>query len=476
MGIITDKPSKSSVIGGLRFKALIKSFFSGLVFHTGLIRVLFKAVRKLDKRKRLFVLTYHKILPDNEANKHGGIGLARFQEQVEAIKSIFTVVSPEAGMSSLAHKGNDSIGGNDGVYPLLFTFDDGYLNNLDYAAPILKKANLTGVFFVTTGELGTDRFLWPDEVVERILATPNGPFTMAMPDGTEKSYCLSDHHSRLEVAFTLKRWLKGLSYREFTHSLEQLRQRTGGSTLIHHDGTRLLNWDGVRRLVQLGMHVGSHSSRHLILSRLPDDDLSWDLAASQEALRHNLGADSKFIAYPNGHRDDFDFRVVNNARGTGFAYGFTMEPGIASEDDDPMMLPRVAPGNDSGAVIAFELLVMAIREIWGARRREKTQDQAGNVTFLPAPAPVTSPALYVKRDVPMVPSGLTHMEGGGEGAVSHNGQQDMDYSLLSGEIRKSHIQVDEGMNNSMDPLTSAQSSEPRQEPAIQQSQPTKLSS
>lgn len=54
--------------------------------------------------------------------------------------------------------------------PLLITFDDGYLDNYQYAYPLLKKYGMTGTFFIITGLLWEQDRLRPEHIVEMAQA------------------------------------------------------------------------------------------------------------------------------------------------------------------------------------------------------------------------------------------------------------------------------------------------------------------
>ena len=53
--------------------------------------------------------------------------------------------------------------------PVVLTFDDGYRNNLLLAAPLLAKHHVPATLFVTTGLIGTDRWMWAYELDEMFL-------------------------------------------------------------------------------------------------------------------------------------------------------------------------------------------------------------------------------------------------------------------------------------------------------------------
>lgn len=97
----------------------------------------------------------------------------------------YLTVSPErfdADLAELSRNGYSAIGlGQFEQYlvdgdvelpekPVLITFDDGYLDNYEHAFPILRKHNMTAVFYIITGLIG-----YPDRLAaEHILKMADG--------------------------------------------------------------------------------------------------------------------------------------------------------------------------------------------------------------------------------------------------------------------------------------------------------------
>jgi peptidoglycan/xylan/chitin deacetylase (PgdA/CDA1 family) len=110
--------------------------------------------------RRLRVLMYHKVndLPGNPLS----VPVALFDEQMAQLRELgYTVVSLE---DVLAHYG----GGHElPRRSVLITFDDGYRDNLEHAAPVLERHGYPAVLFVPIAYLD-DRLPLPHE--ERLAA------------------------------------------------------------------------------------------------------------------------------------------------------------------------------------------------------------------------------------------------------------------------------------------------------------------
>ena len=64
---------------------------------------------------------------------------------------------------------------------MAITFDDGYVDNLTTASPILTSLNLPATFFVTTGHTGRAQEFWWDELHRVLLQAGKG---LRSPEGT----------------------------------------------------------------------------------------------------------------------------------------------------------------------------------------------------------------------------------------------------------------------------------------------------
>ena len=111
-------------------------------------------------RGRLSILIFHRVLPRPDPLCPDSPDASQFEAQMRWVRSWFNVLPLRRAVGMLY----------EGTIParaLAVTFDDGYADNEEIAAPILKRLGLGATFFVSTGFLEGDT-MWNDRVIEAV--------------------------------------------------------------------------------------------------------------------------------------------------------------------------------------------------------------------------------------------------------------------------------------------------------------------
>ena len=127
-------------------------------------------LRVVRRRHRWFrrmggpaILMYHRIATPDVDPWGLSVSPERFAEQVHALRARRTTLSMDAFVARL----------RSGALPhdaVALTFDDGYLDNLRRAKPILEAAGVPATVFLTTGRIGTGEEFWWDELARMVLS------------------------------------------------------------------------------------------------------------------------------------------------------------------------------------------------------------------------------------------------------------------------------------------------------------------
>jgi len=230
-------------------------------------------------------------------------------------------------------------------YSVLVTFDDGFRNNYTLAAPILKKYGVPAIVFLTTGLIGNNELLWPQEVRERII------------DGTtNKSRNGTQCNDDLAEKAVAK--CKKMSHEERMIYLVELRKST---TLNLEEPWKkelyeFMSWDEVRQIREFSVELGGHAVSHPILSSLAPEKLRDELRFCKEKIESETGEECYSFAYPNGEETDFNETVIEEAKQAGFRIAFNLYERRNPVVLNPMSIDRLCVTRDL-SLLEFEKLL-----------------------------------------------------------------------------------------------------------------------
>ena len=203
------------------------------------------------------------------------------------------------------------------------TFDDGYRDNYEHAAPILDTSGLRATFYVVSDLVGAEGSTWYDRLARAV---------QGHSDRSRLTSILRDAALDMEEATpaAVVQAAKTLDADSQLALIEALGSRDAAID-------RLMDPAQLLELQSAGHEIGSHTRSHAILPRLSDEDLRAELAGSRVALEELLGRAPRAFCYPNG---DHDQRTANAVAAAGYTSATTMEPGINEPAQDPLRLKR----------------------------------------------------------------------------------------------------------------------------------------
>lgn len=122
-------------------------------------------VHQVIGRERGLIVVFHRV---NRSTTTDALTLTpeKFEGFCRFFSHYFTVVTLTTFIQALEL--GRSVGGM-----LAITFDDGYLDNYEIAAPILKRCNLPATFFVTTRFIGSEIVPWWDREIGKAFPWMN---------------------------------------------------------------------------------------------------------------------------------------------------------------------------------------------------------------------------------------------------------------------------------------------------------------
>ena len=242
--------------------------------------------RALGSRGRA-ILLYHRVADDNDV--HGlAISRRQFEEHVSMLARDCHVLPlgellgrPASDLPSRA---------------VALTFDDGYLDNLEEAAPALERAGLPATFFLTSGWLEDPGEYWWDTLERVLLLNDSLPPSIELPMADQLRLSTGTPEERRASHDQLHASMVQATLEIRDRVVAELRALGGPSAR-----RRPLVADEVRRMARIpGMSIGAHTVNHL---SLPHQDLAvieQELEDCQGTLEKVIGRTIDAFAYPYG--------------------------------------------------------------------------------------------------------------------------------------------------------------------------------
>ena len=282
------------------------------------------------RRGRLSILIFHHVLPRPDPLFPDLPDGVAFEARMQWVKAWFNVLPLAQAIERLG-------AGTIPARALAITFDDGYADNEELAAPILKRLGMSATFFVATGFLGGG-CMWNDQVIEALRGCAAD--TLDLGSLGLGSYSLASTEARRSAVSAV---LTGIKHLE-----PERRQAAANAIAVAAGATALPNLmmrpEQVRSLRALGMDVGAHTVTHPILTRLSRNAALDEMRTSKLELERILGEPVRLFAYPNGVPvQDYAAEHANMARECGFDAAVSTAWGAASMASDRFQLPRFTP-------------------------------------------------------------------------------------------------------------------------------------
>ncbi len=242
--------------------------------------------------------------------------VAHFDRTVKYLSKQYQVLPLE---EVCAQKENKLAGGKKPVATI--SFDDGYHDNLEFAAPILKKYNCKASFYIVTDCVDAGHMIWTQEIKHFLQHTSLLRFNADLSYLPEKLQVRAWNtvNERMAFATTIRNFLVKSNQRVRDYFITDIR---AAFTDVELPRNVMMSWDDVRQLRTEGHIIGSHTKTHPALPSLERiSEIENELRQSGQRIEAELGAFPTSIAYPFGAYDD---DVVAATRRTGYKMGITV--------------------------------------------------------------------------------------------------------------------------------------------------------
>jgi peptidoglycan/xylan/chitin deacetylase (PgdA/CDA1 family) len=277
---------------------MMKSFIKKIVYRSGMLPLL----HRKNNRHALTVVLFHRVLPVHDprwtqADMDWAVSDNFFRDCLDFFRRHYTLVS----LRDVETCYRDGTPLPD--CPLLITFDDGWLDNLEYALPIARSYNTQPLLFVTTDAIGQPMLGWQETLYSawRVKALPQSATNELFALIKQDAWPLHDDraiHRLIEQLQNAGDVIK--------NAAAQIAARL---TLPHP--VQMLNAEQLRQLGN-GFDFGTHGLRHEPLTQAADPQSELQQAREKlSALTHQALPVS--MSFPHGRCNDDLMRMAKDA-------------------------------------------------------------------------------------------------------------------------------------------------------------------
>ncbi len=251
----------------------------------------FAWVKRLNGAK---ILMYHSVAASDEVDwidHRNNTTPEIFRRQIEFLAHYRHVVS----LSELVRAiecGEDITGGT-----VVITFDDGYLNTLRVAAPVLAEFKIPMTLFLATGYVGRQNAPWIDRLYTMFRMRTQEKLCLGW--GNFGCRNLRNVQERTEIYKGLVSMLVSANAFEREEILAEVENQLMPAS---EPPRLLLDWDEVRRFIREfpKVEIGAHTVEHVDLGSCTREQATKEILGSMADIERELGLRPSHFSYPYG--------------------------------------------------------------------------------------------------------------------------------------------------------------------------------
>ena len=296
-------------------------------------RVHKRAVNQVSFRKPL-VLLYHRVADDPLDAQLLSVSPKNFEAHLKQLADNYNVLPLHTLLDDIR---------NGVINPktVAITFDDGYLDNLTNAVPLLKKYGLHATIFITSGLVGSQEEFWWD-ALERIFLTCEPLPEFLNVDGFEgdSKWDMCSPKGRLKAYEAFCSLLRTLPVSGINKTIDSFFKWSGlkkQARLTH----RIVNETDLMALSSSPLiEIGAHGVNHVVLGLMKAEEQTYEIRKSKRSLERITEQPVRLFSYPYGNISDFNEITKKILHKEGFDAGIANVQGRIEQPVDLYAIPR----------------------------------------------------------------------------------------------------------------------------------------
>lgn len=221
---------------------------------------------------------------------------------------------------------------------VIFTFDDGYKDNLQFAYPVFKKHSIPFTIYVTCAVPDNRAILWWYILEDLILKNDKIQYSFSV--GSVNAKCKTQR-AKEKTFIHIRKLITMLDSLNLEKELTDFFSNFGFN-ILEKRVEMGLTWDEIGELVRDPIvTIGAHTLNHYNLRNLSDEQANHEIMESKKVLEEKLNIKVKHFSYPFG---EFRKREVDFVKQSNFLTATTTENANVFSDHMNYMytLPRIS--------------------------------------------------------------------------------------------------------------------------------------
>ena len=356
---------------------ILRNLFFNIAYQTGISKP-FRSM--LVKNRNLMILTFHRVSDDVD-QMWPPIPIESFRSLMEKLAKTFQIIDINDVKKLPNHPGPPF---------MVVTFDDGYSDCIENAAPILLDLGIPAClnicpFLVDKGTPPWTQVLsvYLNSMETDLGAAPSLQYKyLKLPDGS--NFVISKPVSQ-KMFMELCNSLYLMDDEKRRAWLDKLTENLS----LNFDLYSMMTWNDVRSCIQNGFSIGSHSYSHRNLCQVKEPELlETEISFSRQRILEETGIAPSVFAFPNGQYNDSLLKIVEeNGYSIALLHGINLvdlinneKPAnlnIINDSDGLLCLPRIdAEKNWRETVLKSSGFHYQMKRIINFRRRRDLGGQA----------------------------------------------------------------------------------------------------
>ena len=222
-------------------------------------------------------------------------------------------------------------------YNVVFTLDDGYLDNYTHAYPIFKKYSVPFTIYITTSFPEKKAILWWYALEDLLIANDE----IVLGDNTR--YICKTTKDKVQSFMRIRNKILNIEQKEFLYQLNTLFSNYD-IDWYNKNNELTLDWEHITEMSKNELcTIAGHTKNHYAFNKLSRTEITAEICRANEEIEAKIFKRIEHFAYPFGTKNEVGKAEFNLVKSFGFKTVTTTRRGTIYHDHVTHLecLPRI---------------------------------------------------------------------------------------------------------------------------------------